>query len=176
MAAEAAEAVWRQHWQDGRLRRASRDGQPGSAPGIAEDYAALAQAAVRLATATGDAGWLDRARALVAVLLEQFDDGGAGFFDTAADAETLYTRPQDPTDNATPSGLSATVHALRLLAELTGETEYADRADRAVSSVGGLAAQAPRFAGWLLADAISTRPGRTPVQVAVVGAGGRGPG
>ena len=169
VAAEAGEAVWRQHWRDGRLRRASRDSQPGSAPGIAEDYAALAQAAVRLATATGDAAWLDRARALVAVLLEQFDDGGAGFFDTAADAETLYTRPHDPTDNATPSGLSATVHALRLLAELTGETEYADRADRAVSSVGGLAAQAPRFAGWLLADAISTRPGRTPVQVAIVG-------
>ena len=159
VAVEAAEAVWRRHWQDGRLRRASRDGRPGSAPGIAEDYAALAQAAVRLAAATGDPAWLDRARALVAVLLEQFDDGGAGFFDTAADAETLYTRPKDPTDNATPSGLSATMHALRLLAELTGETGYADRADRAAASVGGLAQQAPRFAGWLLADAISARPG-----------------
>ena len=168
-AVEAAEAVWRRHWRDGRLRRASRDGRPGSAPGIAEDYAALAQAAVRLATATGDAVWLDRARSLVAVILDQFDDDGAGFFDTAADAETLYTRPQDPTDNATPSGLSAALHALRLLAELTGETEYADRADRAAASVGGLASQAPRFAGWLLADAISALPAHAPVQVAVVG-------
>jgi uncharacterized protein YyaL (SSP411 family) len=169
VAVEAAEAVWRRHWQDGRLRRASRDGRPGSAPGIAEDYAALAQAAVRLAAATGDAGWLDRARSLVAVLLEQFDDGGVGFFDTAAEAESMYTRPQDPTDNATPSGLSAALHALRLLAELTGEAAFADRADRAAASVGGLAAQAPRFAGWLLADAISALPARTPVQVAVVG-------
>jgi uncharacterized protein len=169
VAVEAAEAVWRRHWADGRLRRTSRDGRPGSAPGIAEDYAALAQAAARLATATGDSVWLDRAQSLVTVLLEQFDDGGAGFFDTAADAETLYTRPQDPTDNATPSGLSATLHALRLLAELTGETAYADRADRAAASVGGLAVQAPRFAGWLLADAISRLPGRAPVQVAVVG-------
>ena len=168
-AVEAAEAVWRLHWQDGRLRRASRDDRPGSAPGIAEDYAALAQAAVRLASATGDAGWLDRARSLVAVLLEQFDDGGAGFFDTAADAERMYTRPHDPTDNATPSGLSAAIHALRLLAELTGEAAYADRADRAAASVGGLAAQAPRFAGWLLADAISALPARRPVQVAIVG-------
>ena len=168
-AAEAAEAVWRLHWQDGRLRRASRDDRPGSAPGIAEDYAALAQAAVRLASATGDAGWLDRARSLVGVLLEQFDDGGAGFFDTAADAERMYTRPHDPTDNATPSGLSAAIHALRLLAELTGEAAYADRADRAAASVGGLAAQAPRFAGWLLADAISALPARRPVQVAIVG-------
>src|SRR5829696_1409770 len=168
-AVEAAEAVWRRHWQDGRLRRASRDGQPGTAPGIAEDYAALAQAATRLAGATGEAVWLDRAQTLVAVLLEQFDDEGAGFFDTAADAETLYTRPQDPTDSATPSGLSAAVHALRLLAELTGEAAYADRADRAAASVGGLAAQAPRFAGWLLADAISTLPAHAPVQVAIVG-------
>ena len=169
VAVEAAEAVWRRHWSEGRLRRTSRDGRPGSAPGIAEDYAALAQAAVRLATGTGDSAWLDRAQSLVTVLLEQFDDGGAGFFDTAADAETLYTRPQDPTDNATPSGLSAAVHALRLLAELTGETAYADRADRAAASVGGLAVQAPRFAGWLLADAISRLPGRAPVQVAIVG-------
>jgi uncharacterized protein YyaL (SSP411 family) len=171
-AAEAAGAVWRQHWQDGRLRRASRDARPGSAPGIAEDYAALTQAAVRLATATGDVAWLDRARAVMTVLLEQFDDEGAGFFDTAADAESLYTRPQDPTDNATPSGLSAAIHALRLVAELTGEAAYADRADRAAASVGGLARQAPRFSGWLLADAISSLPAHAPVQVAIVGPDG----
>ena len=85
----------------------------------------------------------------------QFDDGKGGFFDTAADAERLYARPQDPTDNATPSGLSATVHALRLLSELTGEDAYADRAMRAAATAGQLVVQAPRFAGWLLADAIS---------------------
>src|SRR5918997_791869 len=80
VAIEAAEAVWDRHWQDGRLRRTSRDGRPGSAPGIAEDYAALAQAAVRLATATGNPTWLDRGRSLVTALLDQFDDDGAGFF------------------------------------------------------------------------------------------------
>jgi uncharacterized protein len=157
------------HWQDGRLRRASRGGRPGSAPGILEDYAALAQASVRLAAALADPMWLDRARSLLTVVLDQFDDGGQGFFDTAADAEALYTRPQDPTDNATPSGLSAAVHALELMAELTGESAYADRAERAARTVGGLARQAPRFAGWLLADAISRTPGCAPIQVAVVG-------
>jgi uncharacterized protein len=169
VAVEAAEAVWRVHWQEGRLRRASRDGRPGNAPAILEDYAALAQASVRLAAALADPSWLDRARSLLAVVMDQFDDGGEGFFDTAAEAEALYTRPQDPTDNATPSGLSAAVHALGLMAELTGESAYADRAERAARSAGGLARQAPRFAGWLLADAISRTAGRTPVQVAVVG-------
>ena len=124
---------------------------------------------MRLAAALADPTWLDRARSLLAVVVDQFDDGGEGFFDTAAEAEALYTRPQDPTDNATPSGLSATVHALALMAELTGESGYAERAERAARSAGGLAREAPRFAGWLLADAISRTPGRTPVQVAVVG-------
>jgi len=103
------------------------------------------------------------------VIMEQFDDGAGGFFDTAADAEQLYARPQDPTDNATPSGLSAAVHALRLMAELTGEDRYAARADQAAISVAELVRRAPRFAGWLLADAISQTSERKPVEVAVVG-------
>ena len=101
--------------------------------------------------------------------MDQFDDAAGGLFDTAADAEQLYARPQDPTDNATPSGLSTTVHALRAMAELTGEERYSARADRAAASAAELVRQAPRFAGWLLADAISQTPTPRPVQVAVVG-------
>ncbi len=167
----AATLVWDLHWRDGRLRRTSRLGVVGPAPGILEDYAALALACTRLAAATGDAGWLERARTLLRVVREVFDDGGDGFFDTAADAEELFARPQDPTDNATPSGLSTTVHALRLFAELTGEDVWAERADRAAATAGGLVGRAPRFAGWLLADAVS-RLQALPVQVAVVGAAG----
>ena len=165
---EAAELLWRLHWTGDRLRRTSRGGEVGTAPGILEDYAATAAAATRLAAALADPVWLDRARTLLAVVLDVFDDAGAGFFDTAADAEQLYARPQDPTDNATPSGLSATVHALHLFAELTGEDDWAERAERAASTAGGLVRQAPRFAGWLLADAVS-RIRSSPVQVAVVG-------
>jgi uncharacterized protein len=166
----AGELLWRVHWVDARLRRTSLAGQVGSAPGILEDYAALTQACVRLAAVTAEPIWLERARELYAVIASQFDDGKGGFFDTAADAERLYARPQDPTDNATPSGLSATVHALRLLSELTGEDAYADRATRAAATAGQLVVQAPRFAGWLLADAISYTGNRPPVQVAIVGA------
>ena len=169
MAVEAAEAIWTLHWRDGRLRRASRDGLVGTAPGILEDYGAFAQACVRIAAVRAEPAWLDRARALAEVIITAFDDGASGFFDTAADAERLYTRPQDPTDNATPSGLSAAIHALALLGELTGESRYADRAEQAAHGAGALAARAPRFAGWLLADAISRTPSRTPVQVAIVG-------
>ena len=176
-AREALEGVWSTHWHPpgpaGRLRRASRDGVAGDAPGILEDYGAVAQAAARLAQVSGDPVWLNRARALVDVVEQQFSDGADGWFDSAGDAAALYTRPRDVTDNATPSGLSSLVHALRLIAVLTGESWFADRADRAAASVGGLVARAPRFAGWLWADAVgSTRPGAGPVQVAVVGAPG----
>ena len=63
------------------------------------------------------------------------------------------------------------MHALQLFAELTGEDEYAERAERAAATAGGLVRQAPRFAGWLLADAMS-RHRATPVQVAVAGDAG----
>ena len=165
----AGELLWRVHWVDSRLRRTSRGGQVGSAPGILEDYAALTQAYVRLAAATAEPVWLERARQLCGVIASQFDDGTGGYFDTASDAEQLYARPQDPTDNATPSGLSATVHALRLLSQLTGDDVYADRAAEAAATGGQLIVQAPRFAGWLLADAISHAGDRPPVQVAIVG-------
>lgn len=168
-ATEAAQHLWQLHWRDGRLRRTSRNGVSGEAFGILEDYAACALAAARLAAVQANPQWLSRAEQLLDVIMEQFDDGAGGFFDTAADAEQLYTRPQDPTDNATPSGLSAAVHALRLMAELTGEDRYAARADQAAISVAELVRRAPRFAGWLLADAISQTSEQKPVEVAVVG-------
>ena len=169
VATDAAEHLWDLHFRDGRLRRTSRDGVVGSAAGILEDYAAFALASVRLAEIHATPTWLTRAEQLLEVIMDQFDDAGRGFFDTAADAEQLYTRPQDPTDNATPSGLSTTVHALRAIAELTGNERYAARADQAAASAAELVRRAPRFAGWLLADAISQTPTPKPVQVAVVG-------
>ena len=168
-AVEAAELLWRVHWVDGRLRRTSRDGAAGTAAGTLEDYAAVALGFTRLAAATADPVWIERAEQLLSVVKAEFADGAGGFYDTAADAEALYTRPKDPTDNATPSGLSTAVHAFALLAELTGLGDHAERAEAAERSAGALVRQAPRFAGWLLASAV-TRFRRPPVQVAVVGA------
>jgi uncharacterized protein YyaL (SSP411 family) len=167
-ATEAAELIWAVHWDGARLRRTSRNGVAGQAPGILEDYAATTLACARLAAIHASPRWIARAETLVEVITTQFDDGHDGFFDTAEDAERLYTRPQDPTDNATPSGLSTTVHALRLLGELTGSEELLARAERGAASVAELVRKAPRFAGWLLADA-ATRLISPGVQVAIAG-------
>ncbi|MDX6320536.1 MAG: uncharacterized protein QOF52_394 [Propionibacteriaceae bacterium] len=169
LAERAGTAVWDLHWVAGRLRRTSRAGRASDAPGILEDYGALTQAFTRLASATAEPIWVDRAHLLAEVMLDQFDDGAGGFFDTAADSEQLFTRPKDATDNATPSGLSSAVHGLSLLAEFTGDHAYAARAEQAASTGAELVRQAPRFAGWLLADAASRVGARRPVEVAVVG-------
>ncbi len=162
----AGESVWAVHWVDGRLRRTSRDGVVGTAAGILEDYAALVGAFVRLAEADGPIPWIGRAEEVAGVIGEVFEAEDGGLFDTAADADPLYARPRDPTDNATPSGLSATVAALSRLSAYTGDGRWAAQAERAAASAAALVRQAPRFAGWLLADAVSGLL-RPPVQIAI---------
>ena len=73
----------------------------------------------------------------------------------------------DPSDNASPSGHSAVVHALLSYAALTGSGRHRDAAERALLVSRRLADSSPRFAGWSLAAAETALDG--PVEVAVVG-------
>ena len=133
-----------------------------------EDYGCLATAYVDLAAATADPVWLERARTLLDVAVARFAAGDGGFFDTADDAEALVSRPRDPADNASPSGLSSLAHALLGYAALTGSGEHRSLAESALTSVVEIARKAPRFAGWSLAAAEAALSG--PVEIAVVGA------
>ena len=94
-------------------RRAGRGA--GGLRRVAEAFCAVHQL-------TGEGRWLDLAGELLDVALAHFGTGEGGFYDTADDAEQLITRPADPTDNATPSGLSALAAALVAYSALTGET------------------------------------------------------
>ncbi|HET6154043.1 MAG TPA: thioredoxin domain-containing protein [Marmoricola sp.] len=154
------------HLQDGRLRRVSRNGVVGKHAGVLEDYGCVADGFVALAEATADGVWLDRARLLLDVGLEQFSDGDGGFYDTADDAEALISRPRDPSDNASPSGHSAITNALLRYAALTGSGRHRDAAEAALASVRRLAERAPRFAGWSLAAAVAAIDG--PLEIVVV--------
>ncbi|MGZ4496754.1 MAG: thioredoxin domain-containing protein [Nocardioides sp.] len=158
------------HLVDGRLRRVSRDGVVGRHAGVLEDLGCVAHGFLALAQATGDAAWLERAGALLDDALDRFRAEDGGFCDTADDAEALVARPRDPSDNASPSGLSATVHALAEYAALTGSGRHREAAEQALGTVAGLAERAPRFAGWSLAAAEAMLDG--PLEVAVVGPAG----
>ena len=74
--------------------------------------AAWPRRSARCTSSTGEGRWLELAGQLLDTALERFGDGNGGFFDTADDAERLVSRPADPTDNATPSGLSSMAAAL----------------------------------------------------------------
>jgi uncharacterized protein YyaL (SSP411 family) len=166
-AVAAGELLTRLHLRDGRLLRVSRDGVAGPHAGVLEDHGCVASGFLALACTTADAVWLDRARVLLDAALEGFRADDGGFFDTGADAEALVARPRDPSDNASPGGLSSIVHALLTYHAMTGDGRYRDAAEQALATVVRLMERAPRFAGWSLAAAEATLAG--PLEVAVVG-------
>ena len=156
------------HWdrKAQRLLRTSIGGRAGRHAAVLEDYADLAEGLLALFSATGDPGRLEGAEHLLRVVLEQFRDGRGGFFDTADDAEQLVSRPQDPTDGATPSGLSAAAGALLTLSAATGEVRYREAAEAALATVAPLLRRSARFAGWAGAVAEALLAG--PAEVVVL--------
>ncbi|HZN20264.1 MAG TPA: thioredoxin domain-containing protein [Micromonosporaceae bacterium] len=166
-AVAAATLLAERHVVAGRLRRVSRDGVVGEPAGVLEDYGCISEAFCAVHQLTGDGRWLDLAGELLGTALDRFGNGKGGFFDTADDAEQLVARPADPTDNATPSGLSSMAAALTAYAALTGSTAHREAAERALATVAPLAAQHARFTGYACAVGEALLSG--PYEVAVVG-------
>jgi uncharacterized protein YyaL (SSP411 family) len=162
----AADALVERHLPgDGRVLRVSRDGRAGPHAGVLEDYGAVAEAFCTLHQVTGSGRWLGLAGQLLDTALARFGDGRGGFFDTADDAEQLVTRPADPTDNATPSGLSSLAAALVSYSALTGEVRYREAAVQALSFVTTIAERHGRFTGYACAVGEALLSG--PYEVAV---------
>jgi uncharacterized protein len=153
---------------DVRLARTSRDGRAGPSAGVLEDYGDVAEGFLALHAVTGGTEWLTLAGLLLETVLRHFTAPDGALYDTADDAETLIRRPQDPTDNAAPSGWTAAAGALLGYAALTGSDRHRAAAERALGIVRALATRAPRFIGWGLAVAEAYADG--PREVAVIGA------
>jgi uncharacterized protein YyaL (SSP411 family) len=170
----AAEAVARLivdvHASEGRLVRTSRNGVAGDNAGVLEDYADVAEGLLALHSVTGEPTWVALAGRLLDTVLDRFADGSGGFYDTADDAEALFRRPQDPSDNATPSGQFAAAGALLSYAALTGSARHRDAAMAALAPATLLAERHARFGGWGLAAAEAALAG--PVEIAIVGPSG----
>jgi uncharacterized protein YyaL (SSP411 family) len=134
---------------------------------VLEDHGAVASGFLSLCGATGDERWLTRGLDLLEAALSHFRAEDGGYFDTPDDGERLVARPRDPSDNASPSGTSVTIHGLLAAHALTGDGRWRDAADEALAGVAELARRAPRFAGWSLAAAQSLADGAP--EIAVVG-------
>ncbi|MGY1454489.1 thioredoxin domain-containing protein [Streptomyces sp. SS8] len=154
----------------GRLARTSRDGAAGSGAGVLEDYGDVAEGFLALYSVTGESCWLELAGTLLETVLTRFAAADGTLYDTADDAERLIRRPQDPTDNAAPSGWTAAAAALLSYAAHTGSSRHREAAERALGVVTALAPRVPRFIGWGLAAAEAALDG--PREIAVVGPAG----
>ncbi|CAL9553847.1 hypothetical protein SUDANB108_04520 [Streptomyces sp. enrichment culture] len=165
----AADLLVRLHLDEqARLTRTSKDGHAGVNAGVLEDYADVAEGFLALASVTGEGVWLEFAGFLLDHVLVRFTDPESGaMFDTASDAERLIRRPQDPTDNAAPSGWTAAAGALLSYAAHTGSAPHRTAAEQALGVVKALGPRVPRFIGWGLAVAEAVLDG--PREVAIVG-------
>jgi uncharacterized protein YyaL (SSP411 family) len=171
-AAAAAELMLGTHLVNGRLRRSSRNGVVGTAAGVLADHAWLVEGLLALHQVTGEDRWLDEALPVLELAQKHFadPDHSGAWFDTAADAEALFRRPTNMTDNATPAGASALAAALVTAAALTGSESYRAAAEAAVARAGLVPAKAPQAAGHWLTTAEALAHG--PIQIAVIGAAG----
>ncbi len=165
-----ADFLLTRHVVNGRLRRASLGGTVGTAPGVADDHGNLAAGLLTLYQALDPhpsrARYLAAAGAVLDVAARWFRADDGGFYDTAADAETLFVRPRGQTDNAEPGGQSSLASAFLMYGALIGSQEHVAIATDTMAGCAALALREPRFAGWTLAgmEALATGP----LQVAIV--------
>lgn len=143
LAEDAAEYLWRVHWDGQRLSRTSYAGQPG-VPGIAEDYGALGYAFAALAGVTGNGEWLSRAEQLCEIAIEAFPAPDGGFSESPAGR---FQPESTLTEAATPSGTSCLIGALNRVGLMARRPDFLERADRALKTTFPAVMAAPRFAG-----------------------------
>jgi uncharacterized protein YyaL (SSP411 family) len=153
--------------RDERLLHTYKDGT-AKIEGFLEDYANLIDGLVSLYEATFERRWLDEAVALAEVMIREFSDtDGGGFFDTAASAERLVSRPRDMQDGATPAGNSVAASVLLRLAQFSGRQEFETKSVEILRSAARPMAEQPLGFGRFLA-AVDAYVG-TRREVAVVG-------
>jgi len=117
-------------WRDGKLLATYKDGK-AHLNAYLDDHAYLLNALLELMQAGYRSTDMTFARQLADALLERFEDKqDGGFFFTSHDHEVLIQRNKTGTDNSIPSGNGIASKALLRLSELTGETRYAEAADR----------------------------------------------
>lgn len=138
-------------------------------PGVLEDYANMARAALALHQATGDDAYLTVATDYVDLLDRHFWDGAnGGYFMAADDTPDLLTRSKPVHDNAVPSGNGTMLEVLARLHYLTGDAKYRDRADDLIRALAPeeaphLAHQTTLMTGFEILD--------NAVQVTIAGTG-----
>jgi uncharacterized protein YyaL (SSP411 family) len=151
---------------DGRLLATWRQGKAHLNATLA-DHAYLAEGLLDLFEVEGNSSWADAAVELVDDVRARFADRErAGFFFTSDDHEQLVARPRDLFDGALPSSNAVMADVLVRLAELTGEPDYQDEADRLFATVEPLVRASPPAFGRMLLSLMRAHDGSRCVVIA----------
>lgn len=130
---QAAERAWgfvvsTMQYGDGRLGHSWRNDILVS-PGLLDDYANMAAAALALFEATGNPDYLEQAKRWLEVVESDYADAvNGGYFLTSIEAEDLISRTRHAADNATPAGNGTLVGVFARLWYLTGDVTWRERA------------------------------------------------
>ena len=167
LAVRNGEFLFRELVRGDRVLRSYKGGSARIA-GFLEDHAAVALGALAVYELTFERLWLERARRLADEILARFwDDGARALFDTAADAETLVTRPRDVMDNATPSGTSLAIELLLKLGDVLANGVYSERGRYLLETIAEPMARYPSAFGHALGAADLAVRGA--IEVAITG-------
>ena len=144
-------------WREGRLRHLA----------MADDLANMADAALALAEATGEAAYVTAAESLVAELDAWYADAAnGGYFFTASDAPALIVRRRTVSDDATPAANGTLPGIFTRLGLMSGKDAYLVKADALIRAFAGELQQNIFPLGSYLAS-LDTR--LRPVQIVLIG-------
>jgi uncharacterized protein YyaL (SSP411 family) len=151
----------------GRLLRRYRGGD-AAIDGYAEDYAYLIFGVLEVFQATGQAEWLDWARALQARQDDLFwDTESGGWFSTTGNDPSVLLRMKEDYDGAEPSPTAVSAMNCLTLAHLTGDASYGARAAGAIASFGGRLEDMGRAVPFMAAVLSASHAGGE--QIVIVG-------
>jgi uncharacterized protein YyaL (SSP411 family) len=147
--------------KDGRLHHRFRDGQL-AVEGHAGDYAFLIHGLLCLYQTTFDLTFAEPAQVLQEKMVENFwDEEKGGFFSTPKGSAELPVRPKELYDGAIPSANAVSLFNLLLLARLTGNPQWENRAQAQIRAFAGTVKSQPSaFTYFLCALDFALRPGQ----------------
>ena len=171
-AVRAARSLKRTVWNDAErtLQRRFRDGE-AAVDAFCEDYACLAHGLIELFQTTGDPEWLDWALTLTDVQTKKFwDETDGGWFSTTGEDPSVLLRLKEDYDGAEPAAASVTVRNLMVLAHLTGDHTFMDRAKRSLERYGTELGRVARVMPYMVSNLAAWYARAS--QIVIVGAPG----
>ncbi len=137
-AADALEFVRKRLWDENerRLQRRYKDGV-AKIDGYLDDYAFLAQGAFELYQATRDVEHLSFTMDIAeAIETEFYDEESGTLYYTPVEGESLITRPQELTDQSTPSSVGIAAELFDQLSHFRNDETFAEIAETVIETHG----------------------------------------